>query len=434
MDEQLKRRLELIYQAMKDHLFEGMIPFWCRRAMDREYGGYMTNFDESGNPKDMPVKNTWSQARYCWFFSHLCRTFAPRDEWAGLARAGVDFLIQRCWDQDYGGWYCRLRRDGTVLLDKKIVYDQCFTIYALAEYYLAFDDKRALQYASDTFDLLQKYCADTLSGGYYEYLERDWRVSPPGAACGDMKSLDSHMHLMEAFTPLFQASGREIHRRKLLEILDLIVVHMIDPEFGCGWNQFNPQFRPTPVFRKPVTLYPHEENRDHPDQSLHYTSYGHNVELAWLMRRALKVAKEDTGKYRKILRGLFDHAVSFGVDGQYGGLYRFGLHSGEILVTEKEFWQHTETLTGFLDGYEEFEDARYIDAFINIWEFSDTYLINHDVGEWRHFLDRRGQVVNGNLGQPGKVAYHTGRAMIECTRRLERLLDLKPTGADSGSS
>jgi mannose/cellobiose epimerase-like protein (N-acyl-D-glucosamine 2-epimerase family) len=61
---------------------------------------------------------------------------------------------------------------------------------------------------------------------------------------------------------------------------------------------------------------------------------------------------------------------------------------------------------------------------LNIWKFSDSYLINHSVGEWRHFTDRGGKTVDGTIGKPCKNAYHTGRSMIECTLRLERLLKL----------
>jgi mannobiose 2-epimerase len=47
----------------------------------------------------------------------------------------------------------------------------------------------------------------------------NWTVSKPGFEGGDRKSLDAHMHLMESFTTLYEASGTDVHRRKLLEIV-----------------------------------------------------------------------------------------------------------------------------------------------------------------------------------------------------------------------
>jgi mannobiose 2-epimerase len=96
--------------------------------------------------------------------------------------------------------------------------------------------------------------------------------------------------------------------------------------------------------------------------------------------------------------------------------------TGEPLVLEKEFWQHAEALVGFLDGYEVFGDERYLDAFECLWRFVAKYMIIHEVGEWRTLLARDGSPLDSNIGNPWKVNYHTGRAMIECTRRLERLL------------
>jgi len=106
-------QLETVYQQIKDHLQNGIVPFWRERAEDVEYGGYYTNFAEDGSQPDQG----------------------------------------------------------------KVVYGQSFAIYALFEYALSTSDPRGIEYASRTFNLLQKYCADTRWGAYYENLERDWPPS-----------------------------------------------------------------------------------------------------------------------------------------------------------------------------------------------------------------------------------------------------------------
>ena len=119
---------------------------------------------------------------------------------------------------------------------------------------------------------------------------------------------------------------------------------------------------------------------------------------------------------------LLDHAVEHGVDWEVGGGYRDGAAAGGALVLDKEFWQNAEVLVGFLDGYELFGKKEYLDAFEAVWRFVQAHVIIPDVGEWRTLVDRRGAPIDANIGNPWKVAYHTGRAMIECTERLERLL------------
>jgi mannobiose 2-epimerase len=44
------------------------------------------------------------------------------------------------------------------------------------------------------------------------------------------------------------------------------------------------------------------------------------------------------------------------------------------------------------------------------------------MGESRQLLSRDGRVLAGNLGNPWKGIYHTGRALSECVRRLDALL------------
>lgn len=407
--------------ALQRHLETGIVPFWRDRALDREFGGYLTNFDERGHHTGTPQKYLNTQCRLLWWFSTLARHNIPGGDWPTLARHGADFVLRYFWDPAFGGFYWKCRQDGSPLDDGKIVYGESFAIYALSEYTLGTGDPRGLDYASRTFDLLQKFCADTRHGGYYEYLNRDWTPETPGFAGGDRKTLDTHMHLMESFTVLYEASHAEIHRRKLLELVNLICARMIDPATGCGLNQFDLAWNSVPALALKRT-WNAERFGERPADPTETTSYGHNVELAWLMRRALEVAKVDLTPYRPVLQRLLDHAVIHGLDRDYGGIYRDGLRAtGQPIVREKEFWQHAECLVGFLDGWQLFGDDRYRDAFENIWNFVQRHFIVPGIGEWRVLLARDGSPLDSHVGNPWKVCYHTGRAVLESTERLVQL-------------
>ena len=419
---EVQERLSALHTALRRSLEEGIIPFWLERSWDAEHGGFLTNFDEHGRALDTPEKYLNTQCRLIWWFSTLSRRYPEQAAFGELARNGLDFLLAHFWDAEHGGWYWKVRRDGSLLDAGKVVYGQSFAIYALAEYALATHDPRGLVYAEKTFDLLQKYCADTLHGGYYENLEPDWTVSAPGFCAGDRKGLDTHMHLLEAFTTLYAASGEEIHRRKLLEVTDLIVRYMIDPDTGCGRNQFDLAFHPIPAIAIRRTWNAEREG-EAPAIPTDTTSYGHNVELAWLMHRAVQTAEADPEPYYPVMRRLLDHALAHGVDWEYGGIYRDGTASGGPLIKDKEFWQNAEVLVGFLDGFETFGETRYLDAFETIWRFVEAYMLVPEVGEWRTLLDRRGRPIDPKIGNPWKVAYHSGRATLECVTRLARLRD-----------
>jgi len=417
---EIKQQINEDHRNVHNHLYDELIPFWDRNAVDKQYGGFLTNFDASGNPLDMPEKYLNTQCRMVWWFSQL-NTVMPNEAYQQKAEQGIDFLIQYFWDEKNGGWNWKVKKNGSQIDNGKIVYGQSFAIYSLADYYISTGDKRGLEYAEKTFDLLQKYCADTQNGGYYENLESNWAPAPEGYSGGDRKGLDTHMHLMEAFTSLYLASGKEIHKRKLIEIIRLISEKMVDHQSGSGLNQFDLEWNALPAINIKHTWNAEREG-EKPADPTETTSYGHNTELVWLMVRALEAADESIEPYKPIFKKLLNNAVEYGVDFENGGIYRDGLRKGGALVLEKEWWQHTESLVGFLTGYKIFQDVKYLEAFQTIWRFTDGKMINHEVGEWRRLLDREGKVIDGNIGNEWKVAYHSGRSMIECERRLRELM------------
>ena len=421
--EALNNRLAEACRQMRALLSESVIPFWLKRSEDVEYGGYLTSFDENGEYDRDGRKYIVTQSRMLWGFSQLLPFARAEDagEVERLAQQGADFLLKRFWDNELGGFYWELNRDGSVRDPAKLVYGESFAIYALSVYAMRYGGTAALERSAQTFDLLQRSAADTRYGGYYENLERDFTRSPDGAYAGDRKSLDIHMHLMEAFTELYRATGSEIHARKLREVLGLIEDHMVDWEKGFGFNQFDVRFNKLPAIDIARTWNAEREKGETLDAPLDTTSYGHNVELSWLLDQALDVLGDDPVPHEPLIRGLLDHALRHGLDREYGGVYRDGVADGDAVVTDKEWWQNFESMVGFINGYLRFGDAAYAEAFLSIWGFVRKYFINAACGESRQLLKRDGTVLVGNLGNPWKGIYHTGRALAECIGRLERV-------------
>ena len=416
----IQKNADQVRQEIKDILQDKIIPFWLQRSIDSIHGGYLTSFNEQGLPYGKTDKYIVTQCRMIWGFSHLLPYAKPEDRPAMLAaaRQGYRFLIDHFWDPERGGFAWQTARDGTVLEGAKLVYGESFAIYALSEYYLQTGEKSALDFAEKTFALLQLYAADTLNGGYYENLEPDWSRSPGGYYAGDRKSLDIHMHLMEAFTTLYEASKKDIHRRKLEEVIALILRHMVNQESGYGFNQFDLSFHKLPAININRTWNAERQANETIREPADTTSYGHNVELSWLMDRAFQALGTDSGTCRPVLRLLLDHSLRYGYDHEFGGIYRDGIADQSVLVTDKEWWQNFESLVGYLNGYRKYGDEAYWLAFLKTWIFIKTKFMNLAVGESRQLLDRRGDPIVADLGNPWKGIYHTGRALAECLDRL----------------
>jgi mannobiose 2-epimerase len=226
------------------------------------------------------------------------------------------------------------------------------------------------------------------------------------------------MHLLEAFTTLYRATGKEIHARKLKEVLDLIFTHMVNADKGYGLNQFDLDFNSIPAININRTWNAERETNEVIETPTDTTSYGHNIELSWLADLALKTLGCEREEYDTLLKRLLDHALKYGYDYDNGGVYRDGISDQSVLVYDKEWWQNFESLVGFINGYVMFGDERYLEAFLQTWDFVRDKFINHEVGESRQLLLRDGTPVISNMGNSWKGIYHTGRALAECIRRI----------------
>jgi len=414
--------LKIIAGEMRRILSAQMLPFWLERSIDETYGGYLTCIDENGIVDAGTDKMIVTQTRILWGFSAL-RAFAANagcaQKMEAAAHQGYDFLIQHFWDHERGGLNWMTARDGRLLDGGKLMYAQSFGIYALCAYYLAYGKPEALAYAEKIFDLTQIYAADTANGGYLENLEPDWSPAGPGWCAGDRKSLDIHMHLMEAFTLLYRATGKEIHRRKLNEVIDLILRRMVNGA-GYGRNQFDLQWGVLPAINIRRTWNAERESNETVSTPEDTTSYGHNVELSWL----LQLAYDTMGmpQDNPIIQKLLNHSLKYGYDYQFGGVYRDGIGEGPALVTDKEWWQNFECLVGYLNGWLQYGDERYLDAFAGTWAFIKKHFLIDGLGESRQLLRRDGTPLVSDIGNPWKGIYHTGRALAECLRRLEAIV------------
>jgi len=409
----------------RHHLTRELLPFWLTRCKDGVHGGFITHFDRHGRDTGEDQKSLIAQTRSVYTWSSALRAGYGGSICADFARHGVDFLLAKMWDREHGGFYWTVDRRGEVQIDKKILYGLSFAIYALSEYTLATGDRRGIEYAQATFDLVQRHCADPAHGGYFEMFARNWERGGPGSGGGDRKTLDVHMHLMEAFTTLYECTGSAAHRRALVEDIGLLTSRVLHPEFATGIPQFWADWRVAPQIKFDVVWgwdrFAEGGQKAHADDN---TSYGHNVEFAWLLLHALDVLGEPSGPYEPIMRKQLEHAVKAGIDDEYGGVYVEGPHDGgPAYDTEKEFWQQAETLIGMLDGCLLFGAEAYWAAYQKVHRFVFDKVVNREVGEWWPLLTRDGNTpIWTHMGHSWKINYHSVRAMIESINRLEKML------------
>jgi len=414
-------RIQELHDEVDSYLSEHLLPFWMQNSPDPGYGGFLSYFDENGEPTGETTKTFLMQIRLLYSFSAAHRAGYGGERARELAEDAAEFILNHYWDHRQGGWYWIADRRGRPTNLEKVGYGQCFGIYAFCEYYLATGDEDGYQAALDTYSAVMQHMADSRHGGFIELMKNDWQPRGPGKQGGDRKSLDVHMHMMEALTSLYMASEHPTHARRLRQVIDLILDRMLEPETGTGYFQFAMDFTPLPGIEFDLT-WGRDREPDQGERPLDLTSPGHNVELAWLLLRAADALGDEREDYAETVRKLCDHCVEYGIDDQYGGVYAETPMDRPTELTEKQFWQQAEGMIGMLDAYELFGDPKYWDAFVNVYDFLMDNLVLLDAGgEWLERVDRKGHPVDTDLAHAWKINYHSVRGMLEVERRLDRM-------------
>ncbi|MDD2765801.1 MAG: AGE family epimerase/isomerase, partial [Opitutaceae bacterium] len=228
---ELRRRAEM-------ELTEDILPFWVRHAFDPTTGrlaGVVTNdlrrFDDA--PRHAVIC-----ARMLWTFAAAARR-DPRPEWLETGRRTLALLTGPFWDARQGGVFWSLDAAGRALADRKQVYAQAFAIYGLAEWYAATGDAAALARARTLYELVEQHAADPQQGGYLEARSAAWgELADMRLSDKDLnapKSMNTLLHVLEAYTTLFRNWPDAGLRRRLQELLIVMLDHVdtTEPHSCC---------------------------------------------------------------------------------------------------------------------------------------------------------------------------------------------------------
>ena len=416
-----KSELKDYLEKTEKYLNEKLIPFWAKRAVEPMYGGFQTNYDRNGNRTEVTEKSFLSQCRSIFTISHAMRLGFEWPNGIESVKQGIEFLSKFFLDKEHGGYYWIVAEDGKPIDENKIIYGHSFLIYGLSEYALLTGDQSAKDEAVRIFDLLQTKVVDEVNGGYHEHFDRFFNLKRSRGDIKSHKSLDVHMHLMEAYTTLYELTGAENHKKALMDIIDLIFDKMIEPKTGTGISMFTDDWKP--IANVELDTVWGRDRFDEDGKSIDITSYGHNIEFAWLYLHAQDILGISRKKSLSKVIPIYEHTYKYGVDWKYGGIFVEGEREGESTERTKEFWQQAEALVGFLDAYTLTQDSRYLDAYKNIHGFVFTKIINWDQGEWFALTEENGDLIWDYMGTSWKVFYHTVRGTCQIVDRMKKLLD-----------
>lgn len=389
----------MMREEITKELCEHIIPFW-NNLRDDVNGGFTGFMDSDLNIDKNGEKGVILHSRILWFYSNAYLQL--KDEaLLDNARHAYLFLTEKCVDKEYGGVYWSMNADGSVKDDMKHTYCQAFFIYALSSYYRASGDKNALDLAYEIVELVEKNSTDEI--GYLEKLSRDWltelendELSENGLMAD--KTMNTLLHLMEAYTELYLADKSE----RILERLKFQLETTYDKIFDKEGNKL------LVFFDKNLDVI----------GDIH--SYGHDIEATWLIDRACEVIGDEalTAKYGEMNRRIVRNIADIAYHKESGSL--LNERENDKVNTWRIWWVQAETVVGFYNAYQKgYGDTEYLNIAESVWEYIKAHIIDkRNGGEWFSQVDENGEYAKFKpTVDPWKCPYHNGRMCLEIMRR-----------------
>jgi len=390
-------------RQVEAELLSNILPFWLKYTIDDEFGGFRCQVLNDLAIDPHAAKGLILNARILWTFSKAFSVY--RDPiYLETARRAYDYLLKYFWDAEFGGVFWMLDYEGEPLDSKKRIYGQAFTVYALAEYGHASGDSEAFQKALGLVKQIESAGHDDEHGGYFETYERDWTLAADqrlsDVDLDEKKSMNTHLHLLEAYATLLRFREDPEVRLRLREQIEVFLDHVIDPA--------NDHF----------ILFFDERWKRRSD----VISFGHDIEGSWLLLEAAEILGDAALLERvreasvKMAQAVYEQAI----DADGGLLYE--ADPTGIIDTDKHWWPQAEAVVGFLNAYQVSGRRHFMDAAERSWEFIETHIVDREHGEWFWLVSKAG--VPGSEHDkvgPWKCPYHNSRTCFEVMERLDTM-------------
>ncbi|WP_426594043.1 AGE family epimerase/isomerase [Cellulomonas sp. McL0617] len=340
-------------------------------------GGFARQ-DETGEPVDGPLE-LWIACRmtHVYAIGHLL----GRAGSSAIVDHGLDALRGAFHDDEHGGWFAEVARDGTPVDPAKAAYPHAFVILATSSATAA-GRPGARELLDEALAVSSRYFWDHEAGMSVEQWDRAFSV------LDDYRGVNANMHTVEAYLAAADVTGDRTWLDRAVRIISTVVHGFaagnrwrIPEHFDARWN--------------PDLAY----NIDEPAHP--FRPYGATIGhwLEWsrltLHARAALTARGDVARAWMLTdaTALFDTAVAEGwdVDGAPGFVYTVDW-SGKPVVRERMHWVAAEAVGAAAALHAATGEQRFDDAYTTWWEYIGEHHLDRVGGSWWHELGTTNEV------------------------------------------
>lgn len=395
----MNSKIARLRKEVQEELTQNILPFWINKMTDHAHGGFYGRITGDDQLDEQANKGLILNARILWTFSGAYRLLG-NEEYLRMATRAEHYLREHFLDPRYGGLYWEVDYLGNPTQTKNQIYALGFAIYGLSEYYRATRSSPALELAIHLFERIERYSFDPDRNGYLEAFTIDWqpiedmRLSEKDE--NTAKTMNTHLHILEAYTGLYRIWKEERLRKQLLNLVELFANRILDRESGH------------------LNLFFSEDW----ELSHRVYSYGHDIEASWLLQEAA-LTLDDKATLEKIAPIVKQIAKAADEGLMRDGSLIYEFHTGNRTTdSERHWWVQAENVVGHLNLYQYHNDKAALDVAIDCWHFIQQHLIDHKNGEWYWSIYQDGSV-NRTDDKAGfwKCPYHNGRMCMEILER-----------------
>lgn len=367
--------LEQVQGKAREWLLNIAAPFWSQTGRTAS-GLYAERLSRTGQP-DAEYYRTFVQARQIYAFSA-----AHQQGWDGPAVDQVQQTVNRLMSSARradGFFVHKLTHEGDVLDERADLYDQAFALFGLAA----------------SGNLLEKPSLFDEAERLLDVLEAHWSHSEGGFTEGEIvdssiRRQNPHMHLLEAFTALYQYSGRQRFGDAAASIAELCQARFVDADTGALLEYFEQDWRPLGDVRGRIA------------------EPGHCLEWAWLFEGFAAIGGADALAVSDALTGF---ARSRGIDAERGVAINEVLTNGEIHDDRARLWPQTERMKAAVSRYArtgaDNEGREIIDAYRGL----EKYFLADRPALWTDKMLKDGTFLEELV--PASSFYHISCAIHE---------------------
>jgi len=354
-------------QKWMDHFREDILPFWTTpEALGEPVGNFPTHRSRDG--KLIWQTDRWPRMMGRQIFLYSAAFMMTGDiENLEYARQGVNWLIDKGWDKDHGGWYSRLTLEGDPAdpQENKYTQDMSYAALGLASYFYVSRDPLAEEYLLKTYELIMGPLWDEENRRVWD--GADYTLSREVDQAGGgwelvaiLDQINAYMILVQPY--LTQAAHREQWGKTLVTLGQSMIDHFLKD--GYFWGQASA-----------------------PPRGGRHVDFGHTLKAYWMLDRIDR--RFGVPAFRQVIEEHVPHWINLAFD-ERTGLWGATMTSRNYARYGSSWWIYAESQQ-FAATLNLSQDGIYTDKLERTSQGWFDFFIDKEYGEVIQGIDPQGR-------------------------------------------